>query len=120
MTPGSLSVMDLNWEGREDLRQVCVRAPKYGNDDDDADRIACEVHLRTEQIMETVKDRFGFSMRGDGSAVSATYGLASNTPATPDGRRHGEDHQEIKDIPAKFLKNAQQQAIVCGFRKFVS
>ncbi len=34
--------------------------------------------------------------------------------------RHGEDHEEIKDIPVKFMKNAPQQAIVCGFRKFVS
>lgn len=34
--------------------------------------------------------------------------------------RHGEDHVEIKEIPANFLKNAPQQALVCGFRKFVS
>jgi heterodisulfide reductase subunit C len=34
--------------------------------------------------------------------------------------RRGEDHQEIEDIPATFLKNAPQQLIVCGFRKFVS
>ena len=29
-------------------------------------------------------------MRGDGSAVSATYGLGADTPATPDGRMDGE------------------------------
>lgn len=34
--------------------------------------------------------------------------------------RKGEDHDNIKDIPFPFLKNAPQQAIVCGFRKFVS
>ena len=34
--------------------------------------------------------------------------------------RKGESHEEIKDIPFPFLKNAPQQAIVCGFRKFVS
>ena len=82
--------MDRNWEGREDIRQACLNAPKYGNDDDYADLIACEAHHRTEAAMETVKDEFGFSLRGDGSAVSATYGLAVNTPATPDGRMDGE------------------------------
>ena len=34
--------------------------------------------------------------------------------------RSGEDSQEVGDLPAEFLKNAPQQAIVCGFRKLVS
>lgn len=34
--------------------------------------------------------------------------------------RSGEDHDRIKDLPFPFLKKAPQQAIVCGFRKFVS
>lgn len=85
-----IEIINRNWEGREDIRQACLNAPKYGNDDDYTDLIAREVHHRTEAVMETVKDRFGFSMRGDGSAVSATYGLGADTPATPDGRMDGE------------------------------
>jgi len=87
--PELIEIMDRNWEGREDIRQACLNAPKYGNDDDYADMIAREVHHRSEAAMETVKDRFGYSIRGDGSAVSATYGLAADTPATPDGRTDG-------------------------------
>jgi heterodisulfide reductase subunit C len=34
--------------------------------------------------------------------------------------RKGESHEEIKDLPFPFLKGAPQQAIVSGFRKFVS
>jgi heterodisulfide reductase subunit C len=34
--------------------------------------------------------------------------------------RKGTDHEKIKDVPFPFMKNAPQQAIVCGFRKFVS
>jgi len=30
------------------------------------------------------------------------------------------DHDSVKDLPFPFLKKAPQQAIVCGFRKFVS
>jgi pyruvate formate-lyase/glycerol dehydratase family glycyl radical enzyme len=88
--PELIEILDRNWEGRKDIRQACLNAPKYGNDDDYADLIAREVHHRTESVMERVKDRFGFSMRGDGSAVSATYGLGADTPATPDGRRDGD------------------------------
>ena len=88
--PEMIEIMGKNWEGRDDIRQACLNAPKYGNDDDYADLIAREVQHRSEAIMETVKDRFGYSIRGDGSAVSATYGLAADTPATPDGRRDGD------------------------------
>jgi len=34
--------------------------------------------------------------------------------------RKGRDHDKIGDLPFPFLKKAPQQAIVCGFRKFVS
>jgi heterodisulfide reductase subunit C len=34
--------------------------------------------------------------------------------------RKGTDHENVSDLPFPFLKNAPQQAIVCGFRKFVS
>jgi len=34
--------------------------------------------------------------------------------------RKGVDHERIEDLPVPFMKNAPQQAIVCGFRKFVS
>ncbi len=88
--PELIEIMNKNWEGSEDIRQACLNAPKFGNDDDYADLIAREVHHRTEEAMETVKGRFGISKRGDGSAVSATYGLAPGTPATPDGRMDGD------------------------------
>jgi len=88
--PELIEIMDRNWEGREDVRQACLNAPKYGNDDDYADFIARIAQRRGEEAMETIKDRYGLSHRGDGSAVSATYGLAIDTPATPEGRLDGD------------------------------
>ena len=88
--PELIKIMDKNWGGREDIRQACLNAPKFGNDDDYADSIAREAHRRGEEAVEAIKDRYGISHRGDGSAVSATYGLAIDTPATPDGRMDGE------------------------------
>ncbi|MFA4910849.1 MAG: pyruvate formate lyase family protein, partial [Desulfobacteria bacterium] len=85
-----IKAMDNNWEGFEDIRQMMIQAPKYGNDDDFADQIAVEVHHRTSEVMAEFTDRFGNPMRGDGSGVSATYGLAHDTPATPDGRKNSE------------------------------
>lgn len=110
--PELIRIMDGNWEGREDIRQACLRAPKYGNDDDYADLIAREVHHRTEAVMETVKDRFGFSVRGDGSAVSATYGLGADTPATPDGRFNGDPFADSTLSPLPGLDRKGPTAVL--------
>ena len=98
--PELIKIMDRNWEGREDIQQACLNAPKFGNDDDYADSIAREVQRRGEEAIETVKDRYGLSNRGDGSAVSATYGLAIDTPATPDGRMDGEPFADSTLAPS--------------------
>jgi choline trimethylamine-lyase len=98
--PELIAIMDKNWEGREDVHQACLNAPKFGNDDDYADLIAREVNSRGESAMESIKDRYGFSNRGDGSAVSATYGLAIDTPATPDGRVDGEPFSDSTLAPS--------------------
>jgi pyruvate formate-lyase/glycerol dehydratase family glycyl radical enzyme len=110
--PELIEIMDGNWEGREDIRQVCLNAPKYGNDDDYADIIAREVHHRTEAVMETVKDRFGFSMRADGSAVSATYGLGADTPAMPDGRMDGEGFADSTLAPQPGMDKKGPTAVL--------
>jgi len=98
--PGLIKIMGKNWEGREDIRQACLAAPKFGNDDDYADSIAREVQRRGEEAIEMIKDRYGLSHRGDGSAVSATYGLAVDTPATPEGRMDGEPFADSTLAPA--------------------
>ncbi len=86
-----IDILDKNWEGHEDLRQrVITQIPKFGNDDDYVDLLAKEVHERSEAIWGEFTDEHGAKWRGDGSGVSATYGLAPGTPATPDGRKDGE------------------------------
>jgi len=110
--PELIEIMDRNWEGRGDIRQACLNAPKYGNDDDYADLVAREVHHSTEAAMETVKDRFGFSMRGDGSAVSATYGLGADTPATPDGRRDGDPFADSTLAPLPGMDKKGPTAVL--------
>jgi len=86
-----IDILDKNWDGHEDLRQrVITQIPKFGNDDDYVDLLAKEVHERSEAIYQEFTNEHGAKWRGDGSGVSATYGLALSTPATPDGRKNGE------------------------------
>ena len=99
--PELIGIMDKNWEGHEEVRQMMLRAPKYGNDDDYADSIAAEVHHRTSAVLAEFTDRFGNPLRGDGSGVAATYGMALYTPATPDGRRDGEAFADATLSPSQ-------------------
>jgi formate C-acetyltransferase len=86
-----IEAVDNDWEGQESLRQMMKNhAPKYGNDNDQVDNIAKEVHERTEAAIEESLNPFGIPYKGDGSGVSATYGLAGDCAATPDGRKHGD------------------------------
>jgi formate C-acetyltransferase len=82
-----ITAIDHDWVGYEDIRQMVLNAPKYGNDDDYADQMAQQVHYRTVAEMAKCKTRHGNRVRGDGSGISATYGRGAQTPATPDGRK---------------------------------
>jgi len=112
-----LQAMWKNWEGHEDIRQMMLNAPKFGNDDDYADTIAAEVQERTAAAMMESRNRFGFPCRGDGSGISATYAAGSVMPATPDGRRAGEPFADAtlspvfgmdKKGPTAVLKSASK------------
>jgi pyruvate-formate lyase len=47
-----LDALKNNWEGREDLRQMCLNAPKYGNDDDYVDEIYDQLSTKVPEIMQ--------------------------------------------------------------------
>ncbi|MEJ2718477.1 MAG: pyruvate formate lyase family protein [Deltaproteobacteria bacterium] len=98
---GLLKALDANWAGYEELRRMMIRAPKFGNDDDFSDDVAVRVHHRTSEALAEFTDRFGNPMRGDGSGVSATYGCAFDTPATPDGRKDGEPFADATLSPSQ-------------------
>ena len=46
-----LDAMDANWEGHQDIRNLCVNAPKYGNDNDYADDWYIKVARDTQSIL---------------------------------------------------------------------
>jgi formate C-acetyltransferase len=113
-----IDILDKNWEGHEDLRQrVINQIPKFGNDDDYVDLLAREVHHRSEAVMEEFTDLYGSKWRGDGSGVSATYGLALDTPATPDGRKAGEPFADATLSPMVGSDNKGPTAVLASCAK---
>lgn len=76
-----------NWEGKEELRQLFINAPKFGNDDDYVDLLARDVIRRATKIMESFKNIYGGHFQMDGTGGSSYYAYSGLTGATPDGRR---------------------------------
>jgi pyruvate formate-lyase/glycerol dehydratase family glycyl radical enzyme len=107
-----IRAMDDNWAGAEEIRQLMLTAPKYGNDDDYADETAAAVHHKTSEVLAEFTDRFGNPCRGDGSGVSATYGVALNTPATPDGRRDGDPFADATLSPTQNMDRNGPTAVL--------
>lgn len=83
-------ILKLNWEGNESLRQQILHFPKYGNDEDDVDKLAARVVETYYRAVEKQRNH------RNSSFYPALYSLTSNVPlgwataATPDGRREGE------------------------------
>ncbi|MBI2854776.1 MAG: hypothetical protein HYX87_07650 [Chloroflexi bacterium] len=85
--PDMVKALKANWEGYEDLRQLCLKAPKFGNDNDYVDLIARDIHYRLNSRLKKVKNYWGGPITFDGSAGAGYIGYGDQTAATPDGRK---------------------------------
>ena len=81
-----LDALDADFSGHEEVRQLLLRAPKYGNDDEAVDAIAASL------VDWTSRECLRYPIEGGGRFVSAMAANVSNIPAgkevgaTPDGR----------------------------------
>ncbi len=82
-------ILENNFEGREDIRQACLQAPKYGNNDEFVDKYARWFVDKNAEIFDRYRTY-------DGGRYY--IGIASNitnipagleVSATPDGRKKG-------------------------------
>lgn len=89
-----------NWEGHEELRQMFINAPKFGNDDDGVDLFAREIHLKTAETIQRFRTIYGYSFTCDGSGGISYYTLSGLTGATPDGRKDCEPFNDGTISPA--------------------
>ena len=82
-----IDALKSNWDGKEELRQLCIGAPKFGNDDDYVDLLARDVSLRVTEVFHSFKNIWGGPFREDGTGASAYFAYSGYTGATPDGRK---------------------------------
>jgi formate C-acetyltransferase len=84
-----IDALKANWEGYEELRQACIAAPKYGNDEDEPDALMCELYKEATDRCQSYRDGYGrrFTMFRQGAAWSSWAG--KTTGALPNGRKAG-------------------------------
>ena len=86
-----LDALRNNWEGKEELRRICINeVPKFGNDDDYVDGLAKELSLRTTEIIRSFKNIYGGFFMEDGTGSTSYFAWCGFTGATPDGRKAGD------------------------------
>lgn len=99
---GLRAALDADWKGEEHdrLRRLALRAPKFGNDDDQADTIAAAVLDSYLELLPSYRtERYGRGPFGCGYTMS-TSNISSYVPygmdvgATPDGRYAGKPLNE--------------------------
>ena len=82
-----------NFEGNEEIRKMCLQAPKYGNDDSYVDSIATDLYkfiIDEEAKYKTAQRPVGGKIKGVGGAsISSMWAGGAITGATPDGRLAG-------------------------------
>ena len=84
------AAIDANFEGYERERRMLLDAPKFGNDDDDADRWCERVLDFFWSEVGKYRSRRGDVFTGACSLLESGIDLGRRTWAMPDGRRAGE------------------------------
>jgi len=81
-----LAALDNNFEGYEEIRQMCLAAPKYGNDIQEVDEIATEIFQFEADEVGKYRGRHGRMVTGM-LPVTANIPCGSAVGALPSGRK---------------------------------
>jgi len=82
-----LTALDNNFEGYEDIRQMCLAVPKYGNDVQEVDDIASEITQFMTEEVRRYRGLLGGKCEAMTSAVSTHVAHGSCVGALPTGRK---------------------------------
>jgi len=92
-----LEAIEANWEGKEALRQRCLNAPKWGNNDPRADEMMMRIsRFMVDEIgkLDNPNNVAGRNWEMRVLPVTVHVALGRATWATPNGRRTGEPLSE--------------------------
>lgn len=80
-----------NWQGYEELRKICLAAPKYGNGNNYVDSIAKEIYKFWAETAVSFPTAWGGTTKPSGVSITAHGPGGAIVGATPEGRYAGEN-----------------------------
>jgi formate C-acetyltransferase len=84
------AALQANWQGYDELRRLCLAAPKYGNDDDYVDSIAADLYGFYAETVPIATTVYGEAFIPVAISITSQWAGGTITGATPDGRYAGE------------------------------
>jgi pyruvate formate-lyase/glycerol dehydratase family glycyl radical enzyme len=84
-----LHALDVNFEGKGDMRQLLLSAPKFGNDDDYVDSIAHDLYERWQKVVTSLDAPYGHKYLACAYSVSGHLPGGKRVMALPSGRLAG-------------------------------
>ncbi|MBN2320560.1 MAG: formate C-acetyltransferase [Acidobacteria bacterium] len=81
-----IRALDLDWQGFESLRKMCLDAPKYGNGDSYVDTIAADLYAFWVAAADELPTAFGSMHKATAISITSHQPGGALTGATPDGR----------------------------------
>lgn len=106
-----------DWEDLQALRNLCLAAPKYGNNDPAVDEVAARLWTDVSRLTSAHTSIYGAPALATGISVTSNIHGGQNTSATPDGRSLGETFadgsispEQGKDVhgPLSMLQSAMK------------
>jgi pyruvate formate-lyase/glycerol dehydratase family glycyl radical enzyme len=112
-----LDALAANYEGYEEIRQMVLNAPKYGNDDDYADEIFNAVSLDAGRIMSEPHDITGYPILVGRGGGSGHYWAGLTLGALPDGRKAFEATADAALSPVQGMDTKGPTAVILSATK---
>jgi len=111
-----MAALDADFEGFEAERLMLrTKAPKYGNDNEEADTMARRVLLCFWEELRKYRSVRGGVFCGACSLLLAGVHYGKGTAATPDGRRAGEPlGNSVGPVPGRDKKGLTAMLLSCG------
>ncbi len=109
--------LETDFESDEELRQLLINhAPKYGNDDEEADQLAREIsRFWGEYVIQHTAPASGRRYRGGYLSWNYFISFAPKLASTPDGRRRGEYISNgVCPVPGRDFQGPTANAISVG------
>jgi pyruvate-formate lyase len=119
-----LKTLDSNFEGKrgEEIRQMCLAAPKFGNDIDEADLMVRDVGIFTGSVIMAHKNPFDVPCKISREGLSWHYFGGLGIGALPNGRKSKEPLNDGSISPMRGVDRlgptgVMRSVIKAGFKE---